>query len=45
MFLHLPVEEDVILDGKWSKDVNRLRNGYIIQVLTSVDNDGIVKFD
>ena len=31
------------LIGKRYKDVNRLRNGYITQVLTNVDNNGNVK--
>ena len=43
MFQHLPAKEDVFLIGKRYKDVNRLRNGYIKQVLTNVDNNGIVK--
>ena len=33
------------MDGKRYKDVNRLRNGYITQVLTNVDIDEIVEMD
>ena len=37
-FQHLPVKEEVK-----NKDVNRVRNGYIIDILTSVDIQEIVK--
>ena len=39
IFRQLPVEEDVILDGKRYKDVNRLRKEYITQVLTKIGID------
>ena len=38
IFQHLPVKEKVK-----KKEVNRMRNGYIIDTLTSVDNQEIVK--
>ena len=43
MFQHLPVNEEVISDGKIYKNVNRLQNGYITQVLANVHIDEIVK--
>ena len=41
-FQHLPVIEDVSLNGKRYKDINRLRNGYITQESTNVDIGEIV---
>ena len=43
MCQNLPVKEGVILDGKRYKDVYRIRNGYMTEVITNVDNDEIVK--
>ena len=43
-FQQLPVKEIVVLDGKRYKDFkNKLRNGYVTQVLTIVDIGESVK--
>ena len=42
LFQHLPVKKDVDLDTKGYEDGNRLRNGFILQILTN-DIDEIVK--
>ena len=43
LFQRLPVKEDVTLVGDKHKEVNRLRNGYITQILAKVVVDEIVK--
>ena len=43
IFLLSPMNESNFLDGKKYKDVNRLRNGYVSQVLTNVNIVEIVK--